>query len=72
MENVSENLVHVKENIDGQDPIAVEKLQIIVKEQFFFLFWGGGMEGFLSFNLTDGAVNVASILNCFTFISCTF
>ena len=49
MENVSENLVHVKENIDGQDPVAVEKLQIIVKEQFFFLFWGGGMEGFLSF-----------------------
>ena len=49
MENVSENLVHVKENIDGQDPIAVEKLQIIVKELFFFLFSDEGMEGFLSF-----------------------
>ena len=49
MENVSENLVHVKESIDGQDPIAVEKLQMIVKELFFFLFSGGGMEGFLSF-----------------------
>ena len=49
MENVSEILVHVKENIDGQDPIAVENLQIIVNELFFFLFLGGGIEGFLSF-----------------------
>ena len=49
MENVSENLVRVKESIDGQDPIAVEKLQMKVKELFFFLFSGGGLEGFLSF-----------------------
>ena len=72
MENVSENLVHVKENIDGQDPIAVEKLQIIVKELFFFLFWVEGWQGFLFLKFTDGAVNVASILICFNFISCTF
>ena len=44
-----QNLVHVKESKDGQDPIVVEKLQIIVKELFFFLFLGGGVEGFLSF-----------------------
>ena len=49
MQNVREILVHVKQNIDGQDPIAVEKLQIIVKEQFFFLFLDKEMEGFLSF-----------------------
>ena len=42
MENVREILVH-------EDPIAVEKLQIIVKELFFFLFSDEGMEGFLSF-----------------------
>ena len=49
MQNVREILVHVKQNIDGQDPIAVEKLQIIVKELSFFLFSDEGMEGFLSF-----------------------
>ena len=36
LENIfSENLVHVKQNIDGQDLIAVEKLQMRVK---YFLF----------------------------------
>ena len=38
MENVREILVHVKQNIDGQDLIAVEILQMRVKNFLFSFF----------------------------------